>query len=102
MRAAFVSLVLDSGWTADQKVDLSHVIVNGNEFVPLSGDATNICNLPQATINVTKLASTPIDELSSVQKKFSNIFFITTNDCTYKYNLDVSPCSARAIIAWGW
>lgn len=90
MKVNSVTLALDSGWISDQKVDLSHVVVNSNEFTPLSGDATNTCNLPQATINVTKLASTPVDQPISVQKKFSNIFFNTTNDCTYQYNLDVT------------
>ncbi|MBD0369614.1 MAG: hypothetical protein ICV60_02080 [Pyrinomonadaceae bacterium] len=89
MKVNSVTLALDSGWISDQKVDLSHVVVNGNEFTPLSGDPTNTCNLPQATINVTKLASSPVDSPISVQKKFSNIFFSTTNDCTYQYNLAV-------------
>jgi hypothetical protein len=73
-----VSLVIDSGWFepppvgthGDQKLNISNVTVNDNTFVPLSGPPTQTCNLPVATIKVTKLSGDgagPINEPVSVE-----------------------------------
>jgi hypothetical protein len=91
MHVSGVTLSLDSGWMGDQKVNLSGAQINDNSFAPLSGASTTTCNLPPATINITKLAATPIDQPITVQRPVGDTFFRTTgNDCTYSYNLDTS------------
>jgi hypothetical protein len=91
MRVVSVTLALDSGWMADQRVTLSGAQVNDNSFAPLTGVPTTTCNLPAATINITKLPGTTIEQPVTVQRPAGDTFFSTTaNDCTYTYNLDTS------------
>lgn len=91
MHVAGVTLSLDSGWMGDQRVTLSNAQVNNNSFAPLTGAPTTTCNLPPATINITKLPGTPIEQPITVQRHVGDTSFGTTgNDCTYVYNLDTS------------
>jgi hypothetical protein len=91
LRVASVSLQLDSGWAGDQRVNLNNAQVNNNSFAPLTGAATTMCTLPPASINITKLPGTPIEQPVTVQRRVGDTFFSTTgNDCTYTYNLDTS------------
>jgi hypothetical protein len=92
---ASVSLAVDSGWRQnelgeflDQRVDLASAEVNGNVFVPLSGDVAQICaNLPTASINIVEDVNGTVENPASVQQKFEDTVFGTSNDCTYSYNL---------------
>lgn len=89
------SLVLDGGWAGDQVLAPSNVTVNANTFVPASGGTTPTCNLPPATIQVTKLsgASTgPVNEPATIQPADSNGVFRVV-DCKYMYNLDTRSLS---------
>lgn len=97
-QVASASLVLDSGWMQntdgsfrDQRVALSSATVNDNQFTPLTGDPTTTCNLPPATISISKISDggTPADPVS-VPPPQSDINFRITNDCTYMYNLDAA------------
>jgi hypothetical protein len=90
-----VSLVLDSGWVADQRVNLGNVSVNGNAFVPESGTPTETCDLPPAEIQITKVLGAPegpVNEPISIQPgKDDSDFRIV--DCKYMYNLATSSLS---------
>jgi hypothetical protein len=91
LHVAGVTLALDSGWGGDQRVNLSGAQVNNNSYAPLAGAPTTTCNLPPASINITKLPGTPIEQPVTVQRHVGDTFFGTTgNDCTYTYNLDTS------------
>ena len=90
-RVASVTLALDSGWQNEpgQRLTLGNAWVNNNQFTPLSGDMTGTCTLPDATINVTKLPGTPVEEPVSVRPRDGNIFFSKAG-CQYIYNLDLT------------
>ena len=90
-----VSLVLDGGWAGDQRVTLTSATVNDNTFVPLSGSPTPTCNLPAATIQVTKTSgspSGPVNEPVSIQP-FDNDMNFRVVDCKYMYNLATGSLS---------
>jgi hypothetical protein len=89
------SLVLDGGWAGDQVVNLAGATVNDSTFTPLSGPPTPTCDLPPATIQVTKLSgasSGPVDEPVSIQPPDSDSQFRIV-DCKYMYNLATSSLS---------
>ncbi len=91
LRVSNITLALDSGWMADQRLNLSNAEVNGNMFVPTTGGPATTCNLPAATISITKLPGTPIEQPITVQRPVGDTFLSTSaNDCTYTYNLDTS------------
>lgn len=82
------TLVIDSGWFAgDQKLNISNVMVNDNTFVPSSGQPAQTCDLPAATIKVTKIFSPggPITPISVQPHDNDSNFRIV--DCKYIYNL---------------
>lgn len=88
------SLVLDGGWAGDQRMTVSNVTVNDNTFVPASG-STPTCDLPAATIKVTKISgstSGPVNEPVSIQPNDTNDDFRIV-DCKYMYNLATSSLS---------
>jgi hypothetical protein len=92
-----VSLVLDGGWAGDQVLEPSNVTVNSNTFVPAGGGPAPTCDLPPATIQVTKTSGSPtgaVNEVSSVQPADNNSFFRVV-DCKYAYNLDTSSLSGQ-------
>ena len=65
-------------------------MVNDNTFVPLGGPPTHTCDLPPATIQVTKV-SVPIEVVSIQPHDNDSNFRIV--DCKYMYNLDVRSLS---------
>lgn len=90
-----VSLVLDGGWAGDQVLTPFNVTVNDNTFVPASGDSTPTCDLPQATIQITKIsgsASIAVNEPISIQPADNDAYFRIV-DCRYIYNLATSSLS---------
>ena len=90
------SLVLDSGWAGDQRVTLSSATVNGDTFAPAAATATaTTCNLPPATIKVTKLSGLSagaVNEPVSIQPTDNDGGFRIV-DCKYMYNLATSSLS---------
>jgi hypothetical protein len=90
------SLVIDSGWfSGDQKLNVSNVTVNDNAFVPLGGPPTKTCDLPPATVRITKLAGSgtgPVNEPVTIQPNDTNEQFRVV-DCKYMYNLATSSLS---------
>lgn len=90
------SLVLDSGWAGDQVINpVQNVTVNTNTFTLASGDATPTCDLPLATIQITKTSGSPsglVNEPLTIQPADNNSQFRIL-DCKYMYNLDASSLS---------
>jgi hypothetical protein len=93
------SLVLDSGWynapLGDQVLTPSNVTVNGDTFVPLSGGGGQTCDLPPATIQISKTpvaATGDVNEPISIQPNDNNLQFRIV-DCKYMYNLATSSLS---------
>jgi len=89
------SLVLDGGWAGDQVMAPSNVTVNSNTFVPAAGGLAPTCNLPPATIQVTKTsgaASGAVNEPLTVQPGDDNSQFRIV-DCKYMYNLATASLS---------
>lgn len=88
------SLVLDSGWGGDQRLTLTSATVgtaaDSNTFRPATATAlTPTCDLPPATIRVTKTSGTgsgDVNEPISIQPNDTNGDFRTV-DCKYMYNL---------------
>jgi hypothetical protein len=89
------SLVLDSGWAGDQRMTISNTTVNDNVHqwdAGGTGGLTRTCDLPDAQIQVTKIAGAdpgPVNE-QPVQGSLAdsgNAF--RTVDCMYMYNLSV-------------
>jgi len=94
-----VSLVLDSGWqnapNGDQVLTLTNATVNSNTFVLASGAGTQTCDLPPATIQITKVAGTTpgaVNEPISIQPNDDDLHFRIV-DCKYMYNLATSSLS---------
>ena len=98
----WISLILDSGWNATQRADISNVTVNDNTWVPQTSERLNTetvpgafaktCVLPDAQIRWAKDDATPtggINEDYSVQPKDAGVLYRQV-DCKYIYNLDVS------------
>jgi hypothetical protein len=81
-----VSLVLDGGWAGDQVINpVCGVRVNDNTFVPQNGGATETCDLPPATIKITKLPDSVANPVSIQPADDDSQFRIV--DCKYIYNL---------------
>lgn len=89
------SLVLDSGWGGDQVINpVKNVTVNNNIFVPAVG-STPTCDLPPATIQITKTSGSPsglVNEPLTIQPADNNSQFRIV-ECKYMYNLDTSSLS---------
>ncbi|WP_157557542.1 hypothetical protein [Intrasporangium oryzae] len=98
----WVGLALDSGWSSDQKADVSDVTVNDNLYVRKTsevistvttpGEFAKTCDLPAATLQWAKddgTAAAVVNEALSIQPKDTNGVFRQV-DCKYIYNLDVS------------
>jgi enamine deaminase RidA (YjgF/YER057c/UK114 family) len=96
------SLVLDSGWGGDQRLTLTSATVgtaaDSNTFTPSPATAlTPTCNLPPATIRVTKTSGTgsgDVNEPISIQPNDTNGDFRTV-DCKYMYNLATASLPGR-------
>jgi hypothetical protein len=89
------SLVLDSGWGGDQVLTLTSATVNSNTFVPSTGSGSQTCDLPTATIQITKTAGAgtgAVNEPISIQPNDDNLQFRIV-DCKYMYNLATSSLS---------
>lgn len=89
------SLVLDSGWGGDQVLTLTNATVNDNTFVPETGGLTPTCDLPPATIQITKTAGSgtgAVNEPVTIQPADDNDEFRVV-DCKYMYNLATSSLS---------
>jgi hypothetical protein len=100
-------LTLDSGWSADQRADVSNVTVNDNTWVPKTTGATtsttvtgayaNTCTLPTAKLSWAKNDATPtgaVNEADSIQPKDTGMYYRNV-DCKYIYNLDVSSLNGQ-------
>lgn len=90
------SLVLDSGFAGDQRLTLNSATVNNDTFTPPAATAlAPTCDLPPATIKVTKISgATPgaVNEVATVQPNDNDGSFRTV-DCKYMYNLATSSLS---------
>jgi hypothetical protein len=89
------SLVLDGGSSGDQVMTLAGATVNSNTFVPASGSGVQTCDLPPATIQITKTSgagSGPVNEPLTIQPNDVNSQFRIV-DCKYMYNLATSSLS---------
>jgi hypothetical protein len=89
------SLVLDGGWAGDQVLTLTSATVNSNTFVPSTGSGVQTCDLPTATIQITKLSGSStgvVNEPISIQPNDDNSQFRIV-DCKYMYNLATSSLS---------
>lgn len=95
MNIVRASLVLDSGWGGDQVVTLTSATVNSNTFVPSTGSGSPTCDLPPATIQITKISGSStgaVNEPISIQPNDDNLQFRIV-DCKYMYNLATSSLS---------
>jgi hypothetical protein len=89
------SLLLDSGWAGDQVLTLTSATVNSNTFVPSTGSGLQTCDLPAATIQITKVSGSStgiVNEPISIQPNDDNLQFRVV-DCKYMYNLATSSLS---------
>jgi hypothetical protein len=90
---AWVGLILDGGWHADQIVNLGFVTVNDNTFVPKSGGFTAVCPTAPAIIQVSKVGASgqlTIDESVVANGPDTGTFF-RINGCKYQYNISGKP-----------
>jgi hypothetical protein len=89
-----VTLVLDGGWAGDQRATISNTTVNDNVYqwnAGGTGTFTSTCNLPAATLKVTKTAgatSGAIDETTVYPTSDSGTAFRIV-DCKYQYVLSI-------------
>jgi hypothetical protein len=88
------SLVIDSGWGGDQRLNVSTTKVNDNayQFVSAAGAFTQTCALPAADIQVTGLTSNPDGSVNEepVQGSLADdgsAFRVV--DCKYQYILSI-------------
>lgn len=91
------SLVLDGGWSdGDDVVTLTSATVNDTTFTPPAASGLEpTCDLPAATIKVTKLGTSnsgAVNEPVSIQPGDDDGAFRTV-DCHYAYNLATSSLS---------
>jgi hypothetical protein len=108
------SLVVDGGWLADQKVDLTGASVDGATWTPIpEGTSTSTsdtttgfaktCALPQAMLRWSKIDGLPdgaINEAESIQPKDAGAYYRFV-DCKYIYNLDVTSLTGAGTY-WVW
>jgi hypothetical protein len=107
MQVSAAQLTLDSGWKADQRVNVSNVTVNDNTWVPKTTETTtttpvvgtyaSTCTLPVAELRWGKNSASPtgdVNEADSIQPKDTGVFYRQV-DCKYIYNLDVSSLSGQ-------
>jgi hypothetical protein len=96
-----VSLVIDSGWAGDQRLDVSNTTVNDNvyQFVSSAGGTfTATCDLPPATIEISQgdpVVSGAVNE-APVQAALAddgNAFRVV--DCKYQYILSIPSLGAK-------
>ena len=95
MSVVRASLVLDSGWAGDQVLTLTSATVNSNTFVPSTGSGVQTCDLPTATIQITKVSGSStgaVNEPISIQPNDDDMHFRIV-DCKYMYNLATSSLS---------
>ncbi len=85
-----IALVLDSGWVATQVVAFTSATVNDNTLAPTAGAPTPTCDLPPATIQVTKVspATMAVSEPATIQPSDVDGPFRIV-DCKYLYNLAI-------------
>src|SRR4051794_36325264 len=106
-QVTWVQLTLDSGFSSDQRADISNITVNDNTWVPKTTETTTstavtgayatTCSLPAAELRWSKDDATPtgaINEAESIQPKDTGQFFRQV-DCKYIYNLDVSSLTGQ-------
>lgn len=89
------SLVLDSGWGGDQRLTLGSATVNDNTFAPQPSAFAATCDLPPATLKVTKTSgagSGDVNETTVVQNFDSGNAFRVV-DCKYQYVLAIPSLS---------
>ena len=89
------NLIIDSGWGGDQRLTISNTTVNDNVYqwdAGGSGDFAPTCDLPAATIQVTKVDPTVDGNINEepVQGSLAdsgNAFRVV--DCKYQYILSI-------------
>ncbi|HXJ62458.1 MAG TPA: hypothetical protein VNN79_01775 [Actinomycetota bacterium] len=95
------SLVIDSGWGGDQRLTVSNITVNDNVYqwnAGGTGDFTTTCDLPPATIEISKndpVASGDVNE-APVQASLAddgNAFRVV--DCKYQYILSIPSLNGK-------
>jgi hypothetical protein len=102
-----VRLTLDSGFSDDQRADVSNITVDDNTWVPKTTETTTstavtgayatTCSLPTAELRWSNDDATPtaaVNEAESIQPKDIGQFFRQV-DCKYIYNLDVSSLTGQ-------
>jgi hypothetical protein len=106
-RVVAARLILDSGWSLDQRANVSSITVNDNTFVPkttetttttaVTGPYARTCNLPAAELRWSKDDPVPdgaINEAESIQPNDAGLYYRQV-DCKYIYNLAVSSLSGQ-------
>ena len=105
-RVIGAQLTLDSGFSGDQRANISNVTVNDNTWVPkttestdstVTGDYAKTCTLPEAKLRWAKndnSATGAVNEAESIQPKDTGQFYRRV-DCKYIYNLDVSSLDGK-------
>jgi hypothetical protein len=94
------SLVIDSGWGGDQRLNVANTTVNDNvyQFVSSAGTFAPTCDLPPATIEISKndpVASGDVNE-AAVQGSLAddgNAFRVV--DCKYQYVLAIPSLTGK-------
>jgi hypothetical protein len=88
------SLVIDSGWGGDQRLDVSNTTVNDNvyQFVSSAGSFAPTCDLPPATLKITKISGTetgPVNEEPVQASLVDSGTQFRVVDCKYQYILSI-------------
>jgi hypothetical protein len=90
----YVAFVLDGGWGGNQRAAVSNITVNDSVYQFRTGgsDWASTCNLPPATIAVSKLD--PVEDGSINEEPVQGSLADSGNsfrniDCKYQYNLSV-------------
>lgn len=106
-RVLAARLILDSGWSFDQRANVSSITVNDNTFVPkttettttttVTGPYARTCDLLAAELRWSKDDPVPdgaINEAESIQPNDAGQYYRQV-DCKYVYNLAVSSLSGQ-------
>jgi hypothetical protein len=91
----FGLMLLIAGASATQLAVSASATVNSNTFVPSTGSGVQTCDLPAATIQITKVSGSStgiVNEPISIQPNDENLQFRVV-DCKYMYNLATSSLS---------